>query len=178
MKICIDAGHGMGNAVEGRFDPGAVSAGYSEAGIVLGYALALRDAAIKRDWTVHMSRVGNVDPCPVGLRAAYAESFGCDVFVSIHCNASDNATASGTETLYRASPLFAQDLQSATCEALGLRDRGCKSRPDLAVLKFARPAALIELGFISNDADRAIMLHATNRERWVSSVMAVLEKKA
>ena len=41
-KLCIDPGHGLGNVRGNVYDPGAISAGVSEADIVLQYALAIR----------------------------------------------------------------------------------------------------------------------------------------
>ena len=38
--------------------------------------------------------------------------------------------------------------------ALGTTDRGCKQRDDLAILRYERPAILVELGFITNGHDR------------------------
>ena len=43
-------------------------------------------------------------------------------------------------------------------EATGLRDRGMKVRPGLYVLRRTNmPAVLVEIGFISNPSDAALM---------------------
>ena len=51
-----------------------------------------------------------------------------------------------------------EDIIEGISNATGLRDRGMKVRPGLYVLrKTAMPAVLVELGFISNPSDAALM---------------------
>ena len=161
MKICIDAGHGMGNKTPGVFDPGAVGAKYREADMALGYAILLKAALDELRVPTFLTRVDNTRPCPVGQRAADATAAGCTALVSIHMNAY-NGRATGCEVLYRDVkkdlPL-ARALQAELVRMTGLKDRGVIARKDLAVLKFAAgPAVLIELGFIDNPQDRSLLL--------------------
>jgi N-acetylmuramoyl-L-alanine amidase len=74
--------------------------------------------------------------------------------------------ARGTETLYSNNQAFASVVHRATIDALELRDRGLKQRTDLAVLRFPGPAALVELGFISNALDLGVVLNPLRRQRW------------
>jgi N-acetylmuramoyl-L-alanine amidase len=161
MKICIDAGHGMGNRTAGVFDSGAVGGRHKEAHLTLAYALALEAALAKLGVEVWLTRRDNDKPCPVGRRASNAAAAGCTAFVSLHFNA-HNGRASGVEVLYRETlkdkPL-AEIMQAALVRVTGLPNRGVKSRRDLAVLKFAPgPAVLLEMGFIDNPRDRALIL--------------------
>ena len=51
-----------------------------------------------------------------------------------------------------------EDIVDNLVEATGLRDRGMKVRPGLYVLKKTNmPAVLVEIGFISNPGDAALM---------------------
>ncbi|MDO9354274.1 MAG: N-acetylmuramoyl-L-alanine amidase [Solirubrobacteraceae bacterium] len=180
MKICIDPGHGMSNRQSGVFDPGAthVENGFQfqEAVIALRYALTLKDALRARQVEVFMTRDDATDHTPVGKRAAMARSAGCDALVSIHLNDFDDDSANGVEVLYgrAGSEGLAASLQTALLAATGLRDRRIKQRPDLAVLKFDGPAALIELGFIANDGDRARLLSADTRDAVARAVADVV----
>ena len=101
MKIAIDAGHGMDNRITGKYDPGAVSAGVSEADIALQWALTgkwiLNNAGIQ----TYMIRDNDTDSAPVESRDNRATQNGCDRMISIHCNSSASANASGTESFYR-----------------------------------------------------------------------------
>ena len=87
---------------------------------------------------------------------------GADYFISIHTNASDNPNASGVEAFAYSSPSAAfslgEDIVEGIGEVTGLRNRGMKVRPGLYVLRrTAMPAVLVELGFISNPGDAALM---------------------
>lgn len=183
MKIAIDAGHGMGNARRGVYDPGAAAkAGaqaFAEADIVLGYALALGNLCEQSQIECFMTRGSSTEPAPVGGRAARAGAAGCTHFVSIHLNSSAQPRANGLEVLYRDEkkdrPLAAV-LQQALLEVTGFRDRGIDRRTDLAVLKFSQGSAvLIELGFVSNKADREFLLANGNREKVCRTILKVFE---
>jgi N-acetylmuramoyl-L-alanine amidase len=174
MRVCIDPGHGMLNASPRRFDPGAVAGSVREADVVLRYALDLRLACLDQGLEVVMTRMSNEAPMPLARRAALALEQDCDALVSIHCNAAESPQAHGTETLHREFMGFAVEMHHATVRAMGLRDRGLKLRPGMAVLKFPRPAALIELGFLSNDDDRLVMQRETVRQQFARRVSAAL----
>jgi N-acetylmuramoyl-L-alanine amidase len=180
MKVCIDAGHGMSNKQEGIFDPGAthVENGfeYEEATIALRYALTLKDVLRARGTDVFLTRDDATDHTPLGRRAKMAKDAGCNVLISLHLNDAEVDKANGIEVLYRDNPgkQLAQELQTALVKATGLKDRGIKERPELAVLKFTGPAALIELGFIANDGDREKLLDAQVRDTIAGKIADVL----
>ena len=56
--------------------------------------------------------------------------------------------------------------------ALGTTDRGIKRRDDLAVLSYERPVVLVELAFLSNDADRDKL---TDPARQLAAAMAIAD---
>ncbi|MBO5797586.1 MAG: N-acetylmuramoyl-L-alanine amidase, partial [Clostridia bacterium] len=94
-----------------------------------------------------------------------ANAWGADYFISLHANASDIPSASGTEALvYRLGTTAAalgQSLLTGVMDATGLPDRGVTARPELYVLRRTRmPAVLMELGFITNGGDAALMADA------------------
>lgn len=158
MRVAIDPGHGMANTTWGVFDPGAVSAGVREADIVLDVARMLRDECARRGWPAMLTRDSNEMPSQLRYRVGRARTFDADCLVSIHCNAHTTAQAHGTETLYLASQWVAQAVQRRLVAALGLRDRGVKQRADLAILRYERPAVLVELGFITHPTERRMLL--------------------
>lgn len=158
MKICIDPGHGMSNRKPGVYDPGACNGDDSEAEIVMDWANRLRNILKARGHYVVRTRVDDKDPAPIGKRAQIAKAYGCDILISLHCNAA-NGRASGTETFYRgeANKTKAVKLNKAVVDALGTKNRGVKTEEQsqhtrLAVLGFPQ-SYLIELGFIDNPDD-------------------------
>lgn len=91
-----------------------------------------------------------------------ANSSGADIFISIHCNASKDHTASGTETLiYKfggKAEKLAAFVQVQITEALLTKDRWLKERPALAVLSdTVMPAIRVETAFIDNEHDAALL---------------------
>lgn len=154
MKIGIDPGHGMSNREHAVFDPGAVYGVETEARIALIVAGFLRDECLRRGWRTFLTRTSSSDDAPLRERVPRMRAAQCDAIVSIHCNAHEREFAHGTETLYFAAEWVAAAVQREVVEALGTTNRGCKQRDDLAILRYERPAILVELGFITNEHDR------------------------
>ena len=154
MKIiCIDPGHG------GK-DPGACAGGVREKDIALDVAKKIRVNLRAAGYSVILTRETDVF-VELSDRARMANSAKAGLYVSIHCNSvEDNARATGMEVYHytrasEASKRAARVIYDKLLPVCGLRGRGVKSQ-DLAVLReTAMPAVLVELGFISNDGDRA-----------------------
>jgi N-acetylmuramoyl-L-alanine amidase len=163
MKIYLDAGHNPTNP-----NAGAEGNGYREQDLV--YEIARRTAAILRQngLDVRLSRptpetqLGTSNASSLAARVNDANSWGADYFISLHTNASNITSASGSEAFVytdasRAYPL-AQNILTQLNAATGLPNRGVSVRTNLYVLRRTRmPATLVELGFISNPADADLM---------------------
>jgi N-acetylmuramoyl-L-alanine amidase len=169
IKLCIDPGHGASNQKSGVYDPGAQDDGFSEADIVLQWALTGKWVCQQNGIAVFLTRDDDRDPDPVGLRDDKAEAAGCTHFLALHCN-EGNGLASGTETYYRddADKVWAHYVQMAALAAMKSKDRGLKTESDsqhtrLAVFDFDGPAALLEIGFIDNIAEREKLLSRETR---------------
>ena len=155
LTIGIDPGHGMSNREHGVYDPGASAGpGINEARITLIIAGYLRDACLQRGWKTAMTRTSTADDAPLRDRVMRMRMAGADCIVSLHLNAHEREHANGTETLYLASEWVAAEVQRQVVAALGTTDRGCKQRDDLAILRYERPAILVEFGFLTNGHDR------------------------
>ena len=163
-KIYIDQGHNPQNP-----NAGAEGNGLQEQTVTyeVGQALAtlLRQ---NPDFEVRLSRptpstlLGTSNSTSLAARVNDANSWGADYFISIHTNASSNPDASGTEAFAYSRPSRAfslgEDIAAGISETTGLRNRGMKVRPGLYVLRRTNmPAVLIELGFITNPSDAALM---------------------
>lgn len=182
MKIAIDPGHGMSNRVPGKYDPGAVSGGVAEADIALQMALTLKHVLRAAGIDAILTRRSDVDGCPIGIRARWAQQMGCTHFLSLHCNAAITFFASGTETFYRDSrdEDFAEMVQDVALKAWGFKDRGIKHESQsqhkrLAVFDFDGPTCLLEMGFITNPANRKMLLDRDARIRFAVALMERLK---
>ena len=160
MKIFLNPGH------DRQLDSGAVNpnTGLREADVVYNVGVGitkcvqeiLNSKGIETEWMQDDSLSAVVDT---------ANASGCDYFVSIHCNAF-NTVAKGTEVeAYSAGSIgaaLAQTINDSIVNAMGTVNRDVKERPGLYVLKYTdMPSVLIELAFIDNDEDCALL---TNRQ--------------
>jgi N-acetylmuramoyl-L-alanine amidase len=180
MKIALDAGHGFSNVANGEYDPGALGGSLEEADITLSWALTGKWVLTRAGISVWLSRDSDTDAAPLTARDEAASAAGCTHFVSLHCNAA-SSSASGTECFYRDArdEDWAASLLEAAVTTLRLPNRGVK--PDsasppgrLAVLDFAGPAALLELGFITNATDRALLTARASRVAFWTRMAAML----
>ena len=135
------------------------------------YRIGQELAALLRanpDFEVRLSRptpttaLGTSNSTSLQARVNDANAWGADYFISLHTNASSIPEASGVEAFAYSQPSRAfslgEDIVQSLSEATGLRDRGMKVRPGLYVLRRTNmPAVLVEMGFISNPGDAALM---------------------
>ena len=164
IKIYVDQGHNPVNP-----NAGAEGNGLREQNIT--YRIGQELATLLRadpNFEVRLSRpsadtqLGNSLSSSLQARVSEANAWGADYFISLHTNASEITSASGTEAYVysragQAYPL-AQDIVRAVTDITGLPDRGTFVRSGLYVLrKTAMPAVLVELGFITNPGDAALM---------------------
>jgi len=164
IKIYIDQGHNPVNP-----NAGAEGNGLREQNIVFQIGVDLAEL-LQNDgrFEVRLSRptadtqLGTSNSTSLRLRVQDANSWGADYFLSLHTNASDITSATGSEALVYRQPSQAAELGADILVWLnrvtGLQNRGVKTRSNLYVLRrTAMPAVLLELGFISNYNDAMLM---------------------
>ncbi len=156
--IVLDAGHGGD-------DPGAHGNGLVEKDLTLQMLLSAKkkfdnDGHIK----CYVSRATDTYPS-FDDRTNLANEVG-DAFISIHINSATNSTATGTETysLYPndlgnglTSYTLAAEMLNQLLEKLGTVNRKVKSENWIVLRQSVVPATLIEIGFISNASEAAMM---------------------
>ncbi|MBK9264418.1 MAG: N-acetylmuramoyl-L-alanine amidase [Polyangiaceae bacterium] len=164
--VVIDPGHGDRLKAKNPIDPGAVSGKIYEKDIALDVAKLLRTKLqAKTDVieAVYLTREGDISEVLPRLRwrVDIAKEKKANIFVSLHLDAA-SASASGQSTLYHPSYDNSKKLAtSIVAQAKVVKSRGAKSRDNLYVINLSRfgketkASVLIELGFISNDTDRA-----------------------
>ncbi|OWR29129.1 N-acetylmuramoyl-L-alanine amidase [Saccharibacillus sp. O23] len=147
--IVIDAGHG-------DHDPGAVGNSIREKDINLGIALKV-EAMLKKNPKVDVVMTRSDDTfLELKERVRVAQNVNADVFVSIHNN-SGSAAATGTESYYQRanSKSLATVLHKYLLAATGLADRKVQYGNFHVIRETTMPAALLEVGFVSNSGDAA-----------------------
>ena len=168
MLIVIDPGHG------GR-DSGAVGVnGILEKDIVLNIAkeiVDLNETIFKNRFEIYLTRYTDT-LISLGDRTKLAKILKADLFLSLHCNYSDNPNARGVEVYVskkqgkysRESILLAYEIQKELDENLGFESRGVKFG-DFQVLRNTIgycPSVLLELGFLSNRDEVEFLLFNTD----------------
>lgn len=168
-KVCIDAGHG-------GTDPGAVGRnGALEKDIALQIALQVKAELQRCGIEVVMTRT--VDKhVSLSERAVVANKVGADAFVSVHCNSADNAAAKGTETYAfskssKGYPL-AKSIHKELIAVTGTVDRGLKTKNYAVLRETGMAAALVELGFISNEQEEKLLINKS----WQKKVAEAIAK--
>ena len=117
--------------------------------------------------------LGHDNTSSLQARVDGAADFRADYFISLHINAYSQDTANGAEVLVPSLDPESRDFGSCLLEGLiestALRNRGVKENSNLYVLKHAdMPAVLLEMGFITNGADAALL--AAHPERFAQGV--------
>jgi N-acetylmuramoyl-L-alanine amidase len=179
--ICIDPGHG-------GTDSGAVGAFSQEKNITFAIAGKVQSLLSAQGATAVMTRTSDVDVygphagaveelqarCNVGNIAA------ADVFVSIHIDSSNSAQAGGVTAYYAGGSAegqrLAASLHAENMKVTNFDDRGVRTANFYVLNHTTMPAALLELGFISNPAEEKILNTDSQQQKFAESIVAGLRK--
>jgi N-acetylmuramoyl-L-alanine amidase len=173
-KICIDPGHG-------GVDPGAIGpTGLKEKDVNLAVGLKLAEL-LKPIAEVKLTRTKDI---AVSLkdRAAIANSFGCDYFISVHTNSFTDRKVGGVETWAYApggkGEKLARAVQAELVKVTGFANRGVKFNSKFAVLRDTKaPAILTETGFISNPAEEKLLKTDAFRDKIAKAIAQGVAKQ-
>lgn len=147
--VIVDPGHG------GK-DPGTNGNGVREKDFNLTMSKLIAAKLQEKGCRVIMTRSTDVYP-ELDDRAAAADKYKCDLFVSIHADYNKKSHISGLTVLTGSkasakSKQAAQILLSSLSKA-GIEYRGTRSQELRVCDGHSRPAILIECGFVSNQSD-------------------------
>lgn len=175
--VVVDPGHG--GADSGARGPHGVL----EKDANLAVSLYVQTILEKSGANVVMTRTTDVDV--YGPYASDAQELGArvavgkraanpDIFVSIHSNAFGNSQANGVGTYYYAKTwldgLLANNIQTRIAELTDLRNRGT-THANFYVLKHSDiPAALVEMAFITNYKEEALLADDEFRRLMAQSI--------
>ena len=153
-KVFIDAGHG------GK-DPGATGQGLREKDIALSITLKVGKILERHGVKVSYSRKTDKF-VELSQRAQMANRARADVFVSLHCNAFNDSSAQGLETYSfpgsKSGAELAQNIHNKIIKAkIYSRNRGTKTARFAVLRQTKMPAALVEMGFITNSQDASLL---------------------
>lgn len=168
--IVIDPGHGGS-------DCGAMNRGLnlSEASVTLDICKRLQAILKAQGWNVVMTRTTDVDVSyanssareELGARCKVANDAKADLFVSVHCNASVNASSNGTSIHYykQSDYVLASQLQSSVMSSTGRNNRGLQANRFYVLAHTQMPAVLVETAFLTNSTEGSLLNDPSYRQR-------------
>lgn len=177
--IVIDPGHG-------GIKPGSSSPnGLVEKNLALEISLKLEKALKDAGYTILMTRY---DDSHIDLedRSNIANDNFADVFISIHGNSFTNSAVNGIEVLYTpvvGDPIkdniekkLAQSLLDNVIKETGANNRGLVKSPRLVVTRKAKmPAALVEVGFLSNPKEEKLIANPDYQNNIINGIVKGIE---
>ena len=148
-KVFIDPGHG-------GYDNGAVQNGVLEDEINLQISQKIEAKLKAKGVQVKMSRY---DDTYLSLteRTTMANSWGSDIFVSIHQNSATSSSGNGIETYYYStrqdSKELASEIQEDLIKSTNAVNRGIKTANYAVIRTASMSSNLVECGFVSNPTE-------------------------
>ena len=162
--IILDPGHGGS-------DTGAIRNGIAEKDITLDVARKTAAILTTRGYHVEMTR-WNDATVSLQERVEFSNSKRTDAFVSIHINASTTPSAHGIETHYYTPDgmEIAKVIHKSIMSKIPETDRGLLKSRFYVINHTAAPSTLLELGFISNDRERMLLLNEERKRTFAEAI--------
>jgi N-acetylmuramoyl-L-alanine amidase len=175
--VVIDPGHG-------GTDSGATGInGIKEKNVVLKVAKEIvryNQNLLDNAFEIYLTRSFDT-LISLGDRKKLASTLNAEIFISLHCNHSENPDAKGVEVyvfnkeneLTKESILLAYNIQKALRQNLGFKSRGVKFA-NFQVLRDESeqlPSVLVEFGFLSNQDEAIHMAEEGNIRALALSVL-------
>jgi N-acetylmuramoyl-L-alanine amidase len=151
VDIVLDAWHG-------GEDPGANRGDAVEKEITLEVAEMTKAILEESDYKVGMTRDTDCY-IELGKRAKFANERKAKVFVSIHCNSSEDYSGKGIETYYTEQKgledeILAGMIQESLINQTDANDRGIKVANYTVIVRSDMPAVLVEVGFLTDAEEK------------------------
>ncbi len=180
-RIVIDVGHG------GK-DSGAIGVnGIQEKDVVLNIANAILkfNSTAEKPLGIYLTRYTDT-LISLSDRTKLGKALKADLFVSLHCNHSDNPNARGVEvyvsnqrSMFLDEAIwFGFQLQADLNEKLGFESRGVRLANFLVLRETIdfMPSVLLELGFLSNEDEGSYLLKPESLDSLASVIWECLIK--
>lgn len=165
--IVIDPGHG-GN------DPGAIGkGGVREKDVTLAVSEYLKRYLENDQFKVILTRAEDLEVL-LQPRVDVANLRNADLFISIHCNSMppNNEHIRGIETYYTTpeSKELADILHQYLVKELNAPDRRVRKRGLFVTRKTKMPSVLLEIGFVSNPEEEALLNNSGYQRRVAKAI--------
>ena len=163
-KIVLDAGHGGS-------DYGAIKEGINEKDITLDITQRV-DAILKsKGYRVALTRESDAY-LSLEERVDVSENEQAQIFVSIHVNSAVSPDPNGIETHYYHdySKNLAETIHKHMVKEIDSKDRGLFKSKFYVINHTTAPAVLVEIGFLSNDAERNELITEKRKQKTAKAI--------
>ena len=180
MRIVIDSGH------SGSPDPGAVNSqtGLRESDIMLIVAKLVKAYLCAVGYEVKLTRTEweQEETDDLSYRTALANEWAADIFISLHCNSAENPSAAGYEVWTSPGDTLGDALASSLYRQIADEFPDRKGRTDYSdgdpdkesrfyvLVHTDAPACLVEMAFISNEEEAALLADAAWQDRYARAI--------
>lgn len=160
-----------------------VSTGNYEYEITLAVAELLKEELNKRGYTVYMSRDSNDVKLSNAERAVLANSREAEIYVKLQAGSSTDAGTSGvmgfvttagniySGTYHQQSYDLCNEIVKAICGDTGAERLGIYETEELTTINWCKmPAAVVNIGFLSNEADDTALASEDYRKKLANAV--------
>lgn len=201
--IVLDPGHS--SKVSGEMEPVGPGSSEMKAKDVTGtsgrtsglmeYELALqtsfkmKEELERRGYTVYLTRYDNEVMLSCSERAEIANNYNADAFIRVHADGVDDSSASGAMTIcitpsnpyvsemYQDSRRLSEDIISEYCKETGLGQRSIWETDTMTGNNWSKvPTTLLEMGFMTNPNEDALMADPAFQDKIASGVANGLDK--
>ena len=181
--IYIDPGHG-------GVDCGAYYKNVKESDVNLEISTRLMNALKKEGATVYLTRYGDYDLSTPGAwnrkrsdlsrRANIINKSNCDLYLSIHLNADDSGLFHGAEVYYdtinpeneKIASIFQNEFNKHLSNNRDYKENSTK----YLQRRVSRPGVLLEVGFLSNSSERALLTNEVYQNKLVNVIKGGIYK--
>ena len=175
--VVLDAGHGGSDT--GSY---GISGDWVEKDYNLDFVAKVQEQFSKKNTKLYLTRSKDVH-LSLNERVILANQVEADLFVSIHCNSTDEYEGSGLEALYKSdtykneSQRIAMDCLERLESVTGLHNRGALDGQSIYIIRNANmPTVLFEMGFLSDENDIAYLKKEENREKMAECIVTSIKK--
>ena len=181
MKIVIDPGHAGRNVDPGAVHPGT---GLQEADVALAVSRFLEAELMRAGHEVKLTRTEWEQPetDDLAYRTSLSNDWGADLFVSLHCNSAASPSAKGYEVWTSLGDTEGDALATCIYEQIVAEFPDRAGRADYSdgdpdkesrfyvLVHTEAPACLVEMAFISNDEEAALLSDAARQDRYARAI--------
>ncbi|MFD1706144.1 N-acetylmuramoyl-L-alanine amidase [Siminovitchia sediminis] len=163
--IVIDAGHG-------GYDPGTSnSAGVTEKQLTMQTAQRLKEKLKAAGANVILTRTGDYF-VSLPARTSTSHSYNADAFISLHYDSSQHRSANGVTAYYYHGYQhdLARSINQVLDSSLHIKNRGTRIGNYQVIRNNNRPAALLELGYLSNPYEGRYVTTHSYQEQVANSI--------